>query len=64
MSYLSSSDPRIHFGLGDTTRLDSVLIEWPDGWRDTLSNVVADRTVVVQQGKMSGTCSPILNPVN
>ncbi len=29
--YLSSSEPIIHFGLGDVDALDSVRIEWPDG---------------------------------
>jgi hypothetical protein len=30
-SYLSSNDPRAHFGLGETTRLDRLRIRWPDG---------------------------------
>jgi hypothetical protein len=31
MSYLSSCDPRVHFGLGKVDRLDEVRIRWPDG---------------------------------
>ena len=30
-SYLSASDPRVHFGLGDATRIESVTVYWPDG---------------------------------
>jgi hypothetical protein len=30
-SYLSSSDPRIHFGLGDATSIKRVAIRWPSG---------------------------------
>ena len=30
-SYLSSSDPRVHFGLGDATRIDRLEIRWPSG---------------------------------
>lgn len=30
-SYLSSSDPRVHFGLGAATRIESVEIRWPSG---------------------------------
>lgn len=28
--YLSSVDPRVHFGLGENTAIDSVIIRWPD----------------------------------
>jgi hypothetical protein len=30
-SYLSSHDPRAHFGLGDARGVDEVLVTWPDG---------------------------------
>lgn len=30
-SYLASNDPRLHFGLGDATRIESIIVEWPDG---------------------------------
>ena len=29
--YLSSNDPVVHFGLGKTTEVDSVMIKWNDG---------------------------------
>jgi hypothetical protein len=36
-SFLSSSDPRAHFGLGDSPAYDAVTVKWPDGseeeWR-------------------------------
>lgn len=50
-SYLSSSDPRIHWGLGDVTKLDSVTIRWPSGARQTLQNVAADRILQVTEGQ-------------
>ena len=46
-SYLSSSDPRIHWGLGDLTSLDTVSIRWPSGAERTLHNVSADRILRV-----------------
>lgn len=40
-SYLSSSDPRIHWGLGDVEQLDSLTIRWPSGSRQVLKDVGA-----------------------
>ncbi len=50
-SYLSSSDPRLHLGLGTLSKLDSLVIRWPSGQRQTLHNITADRIIVVQQGR-------------
>jgi hypothetical protein len=46
-SYLSSSDPRIHWGLGDVTKLDELVIRWPSGDEQTLRDVSADRILRV-----------------
>ena len=48
-SYLSSSDPRIHFGLGGVTRLDTLTVRWPDGRQQTLAGVVADRVLRIDE---------------
>lgn len=50
-SYLSSSDPRIHWGLGETDRLDTITIRWPSGSQQTLRNVSADRILQVVEGQ-------------
>jgi hypothetical protein len=50
-SYLSSSDPRIHFGLGPITTLDRVEIAWPDGTRQVLRHVRGDRLLRVEEGR-------------
>ncbi len=47
-SYLSSSDPRVHFGLGDETRV-TVRIEWPSGQVQTLENVAAGQVLEVRE---------------
>jgi len=33
-SYLSASDARVHFGLGDDAPVDALLVEWPRGRRE------------------------------
>jgi hypothetical protein len=48
-SYLSSSDPRIHFGLGDLTRLETLEIRWPSGRRQTLHDVADDQILRVNE---------------
>ena len=49
--YLTSSDPRPHFGLGAARSADSVQIRWPDGAQQTMENVSADRILTVIQGE-------------
>jgi hypothetical protein len=51
-SYLSSEDPRVHFGLGQATRVRELRVRFPDGSETRRRNVPADRTVVV--GPQSG----------
>lgn len=42
-SYLSSSDPRVHWGLGNVSQLDTLVIRWPAGREQTLHDVPADQ---------------------
>jgi hypothetical protein len=44
-SYLSAHDPRVHFGLGDATRVDRLEIRWPSGRVEARADVPADRVV-------------------
>ena len=48
-SYISSNDPRLHFGLGDHTRAD-VEIHWPNGLEERVTNVGVDRLITIQEG--------------
>jgi hypothetical protein len=50
MSYMSASDPRIHFGLGKRTKVDSLEITWPSGQVDRLTNVPTDQIIAVKEG--------------
>lgn len=51
-SYLSSSDPRIHFGLDDVERVDELTIRWPDGRANVLRDVAADRIIQIREGQL------------
>ena len=48
--YLSTSDPRPHFGLGAAEQADRVEIRWPDGEKQVLEGVAANQILEVVQG--------------
>jgi hypothetical protein len=50
-SYSSSSDQRIHFGLGTATKVDSIEIDWPSGARQKITTPSIDRITTVYEGK-------------
>jgi enediyne biosynthesis protein E4 len=50
-SYASSSDQRLHFGLGTATKVDKVEILWPDGAKEEIKIPSIDRIVTVVEGK-------------
>lgn len=50
MGYMSASDPRILFGLGKRTKIDSLEITWPSGHIDKLTSVPVDRIIAVKEG--------------
>jgi len=50
-SYLSQSDLRLHFGLGQAKGVDLVEVRWPLGLVESFKNVEANQLVVVQEGQ-------------
>jgi hypothetical protein len=46
---MSSSDKRVHFGLGGETQISSVEIRWPSGIRQNLRNIAADQILTVDE---------------
>jgi hypothetical protein len=46
-SYLSSEDPRVHFGLGSATRVAQLIVRSTSGGYTRLANVPVDRVVTV-----------------
>ena len=49
-SYLSQNDLRLHFGLGKSTKIDSVEIRWPSGKVEMLENVAGDSIYTIVEG--------------
>jgi hypothetical protein len=47
--YACSSDPRVHFGLGQSKVVKEIDIKWPSGIHQTLHNVPADQILVVTE---------------
>jgi hypothetical protein len=48
-SYLSSSDKRVHFGLGSEATVRTIEIRWPSGTRQTLKDIRADQILQIQE---------------
>lgn len=48
-SYLSSSDKRVHFGLGTESTVKTIDIRWPSGIRQTIRDVKADQILRVDE---------------
>jgi hypothetical protein len=49
-SYLSTNDPRIHFGLGRATRVDDIEVHWPSGKVEHISPPAVDRILTLTEG--------------
>jgi len=50
-SFESSSDQRLHFGLGAATKVDKVEIHWPSGVKEEITLPALDRIYTVVEGK-------------
>ena len=49
-SYLSSNDPRVHFGLGGAQSVSDVRVRWPGGATETFGDFASRDTVVLREG--------------
>jgi enediyne biosynthesis protein E4 len=48
-SYQSSSDKRVHFGLGSATQIAQIEIAWPSGIHQAVNDVKADQILTVTE---------------
>ena len=49
VSYNSSSDKRVHFGLGSASVIDTMELTWPSGIKQILKNIKADQILTVTE---------------
>jgi hypothetical protein len=49
VSYNSSSDKRVHFGLGSAGVIDSIELTWPSGTKQVLKDVKGDQILTVTE---------------
>jgi len=48
-TYLSWNDPRMHAGLGQADKVDSLKIDWPNGASETFHNISVNQHIVIRQ---------------
>ncbi|MGH3002976.1 MAG: FG-GAP-like repeat-containing protein [Gaiellaceae bacterium] len=58
-SYLSSEDPRVHFGLGAATKVAALTVRYPWGGESRLTGVRADRVLEVAAPRPRPTSEPV-----
>ena len=47
--YLSSSEPVLHFGLGEDTRIQHLTVAWPSGQMQTFADLAVDRRLTITE---------------
>jgi hypothetical protein len=52
--YCAAHDPRVHFGLGESTEIDAVELIWQDGSREWFGPVAANEVHVLRRGAGRG----------
>ncbi|PYX09774.1 MAG: hypothetical protein DMG88_04770 [Acidobacteria bacterium] len=57
-SFESAGDPRLHFGLGEAGRVDSIVVRWSSGKVDTIGPESADQELVIREGRGSTESLP------
>lgn len=62
--YLSSSEPILHFGLGEDETIERASIEWPSGHVQTFENLPVNRRFIVTEpvGEISPTLQNVASP--
>ena len=57
-SYASTSDRRLHFGIGDTQAIDLIEVRWPSGARQSFKDIAGGKFYLVREGE-----NPVPDPL-
>ena len=60
--YLSSSEPVLHFGLGEETLIKKLTVTWPDGQVQTFADIAGDRKLTITEPGVAGVADPGAGP--
>ncbi len=60
--YFSSSEPLLHFGLGDAAVIDKLTVFWPTGKTSTLTNVNSNQRLVLKEADADGNVPKKVKP--
>ncbi|MCK6561741.1 VCBS repeat-containing protein [candidate division KSB1 bacterium] len=58
----TGSDLTVHFGLGASVRIDSLIIQWPSGTEDRHYDIAADQKLTLQEGEGEQAALPDTTP--
>ena len=56
--YMSSDEPLVHFGLGQDTKIDRLVIDWPSGIRQELKDLAANQLYEIFENGSSQRTPP------
>jgi hypothetical protein len=51
-SFLGQEPAEAHFGLGEATQVNSIVVEWPDGFVSTLGATAADQVIQINSPRL------------
>ena len=49
-SYISQNDLRLHFGIGDATKVERAEVLWPSGIKEFFEDLKANQVAVLEEG--------------
>jgi enediyne biosynthesis protein E4 len=61
-TYRSQGPIRVHFGLGEATKVDRLAIRWPSGQEQELIDLAGDRHIVVEEGRQGSAAIEAVIP--
>ena len=56
--YISQNSKWVHFGLGDSTAIEKVIIRWPNGVTESFTGLDADKRYTIRQGEGKAVPAP------